>query len=186
MRNTTSERLGGKKILMVIARDNFRDEEYSYPKEIFESFGARVTVAAETSRECRGMLGLKVSPQLPIRNVRPADYDAVVIVGGKGAQQYLWEDAELQNIIQKSHASGKIIGAICLGVVVLARAGILGGKRITFYRTPESIGEVQNVQAEYVPQQVVIDGDIITADGPRSAKDFGKAIADALLMEKKV
>lgn len=181
-----SEPLSEKKILMVIARDNFRDEEYSYPREIFESNGARVIVASETSRECRGMLGLKVTPHLPIRNVRPNDYDAVVIVGGTGAQKYLWEDADLHAIIQKVHASGKIIGAICLAGVVLARAGILQGKKVTVYKTPESLNELQNVNARYLPESLVIDGNIITADGPRAAKEFGKAIVEALLTGNKV
>lgn len=180
-----SEPLSGKKILMVIARDNFRDEEYSYPREIFESNGARVIVAAETSRECRGMLGLKVTPHLPIRNVRPNGYDAVVIVGGTGAQKYLWEDADLHVIIQKVHSSGKIVGAICLAGVVLARAGILQGKKVTVYKTPESLNEIQNVNARYLPESLVIDGNIITADGPRAAKEFGKAIVEALMTENK-
>lgn len=180
-----SKRLTEKKILMVIARDNFRDEEYSYPREIFESNGARVIVAAETSRECRGMLGLKVIPQLPIRNVRPNDYTAIVIVGGTGAQKYLWEDPDLRTIVQKAYSAGKTIGAICLAGVVLAKAGILQGKKVTIYKTPESLNEIQNAHAQYVPEPLVIDDNIITADGPRAAKEFGRAIVEALMIEKR-
>ena len=174
------QRLMAKKVLMVIAQDNFRDEEYSYPREILEAEGARITVAAVTVKESRGMLGLKISPQIPLKTVRPTDYDAIVIVGGTGARDYLWNSTDLHRILQIAVAKDKIVGAICLASAVLAKAGLLKDKKATVFKTKESIFELENGGAHYDAQPLVVDGNIITANGPRAAKDFGRKIAEML------
>lgn len=46
-----------KKILMIVAPDKFRDEEFSHPREIFLKEGAIVTVASNSLGEAKGMLG---------------------------------------------------------------------------------------------------------------------------------
>ncbi len=179
------ERLIGKRILMVIAPDNFRDEEYSYPRRILENEGARITVCSSTTRECRGMLGLKVSPQIPIRAVRTDDYDAMVVVGGTGSKEYLWEDEDLQETIRAAFAKGKLIASICLSGAVLARAGILKGRKATVFKSELSLFELENGGAVYTAGPVVVDGKLITADGPRAAKAFAAAILEQLCAEDK-
>ena len=176
----TLERLIGRRILIVIAPDNFRDEEYTYPRQILEEEGARITVASITTRECRGMLGLKISPQIPIRTVRSDDYDAVVVVGGTGSKEYLWDDATLRETIRSASAKGKIIASICLSGAVLARAGVLKGKKATVFKSAMSLHELENGGAVYDAGPVVTDGNIITADGPRAAKAFAAAILEKL------
>jgi len=73
---------------MVIAPENFRDEEYARPREILESAGYAVVVASRSRETARGMLGMRVQPELLLSEARAADYDAVVFVGGSGAQTY--------------------------------------------------------------------------------------------------
>ncbi len=71
-----------KKVLMVIAPDQFRDEEYLEPRRILEVRGCAVTVASTSIEPATGMLGAVVKPDTTIDKVKAADFDAVVFVGG--------------------------------------------------------------------------------------------------------
>jgi len=68
----------------------------------------------------------------------------------------------------------------------LAKAGVLEGKRATFWTYP--LGSQANILKENVAifekKSVVVDGKIITANGPGAAREFGKAIVEALTKEK--
>ena len=173
-------RLQGKKILMVIAPNKFRDEEFTHPKEIFIKEGASVTIASTSMVEAKGMFGARAYVDLLISNANYNDYDAVVVVGGLGSPEYLWDDIGLRNLIINASKSGKAVAAICLSGVVLARAGILKGLEATIFKTSESLNEYSKHGVRYVPKNVVKSGKIITADGPSAARNFGNAIADVL------
>ena len=173
-------RIQDKKILMVIAPKKFRDEELNHPREIFIREGASVEIASTSLGEAGGMFGAKTKIDLLIKEVNYDNYDAVVVVGGMGAPEYLWGDTTLQNIISNANKSGKVVAAICLSGVVLARAGILRGIEATVYKTSESLSEYSKWGAKYTTNNVVKSGSIITADGPASAKNFGNAVVDAL------
>ena len=174
------DRIQNKKILMVIAPKKFRDEELNQPREIFIREGASVEIASTSLGEARGMFGAKAKIDLLIKDVDYNNYDAIVVVGGMGSPEYLWGDTTLQSIISEAKKSGKVVAAICLSGVVLARAGILRGIEATVYRTTESMNEYSKWEAKYNPNNVVKSGSIITADGPAAARNFGNTIVDAL------
>jgi protease I len=74
--------LKGIHVLMVVAPQNFRDEELLHPKAVFEREGAVVDVASTTADVARGMLGAEVKPDLVLSAVDPHRYAAIVLVGG--------------------------------------------------------------------------------------------------------
>jgi protease I len=174
------ESLMGKRILMVIAPEEFRDEELFTPKEIFEAEGATVTIASTRLGPARGMLGGRASPDLLITDARADDYDAIVVVGGMGSPTHLWPNEDLHRLLREADEKGKLIGAICLSPAVLARAGLLRGRRATVYVTEDSLRELQRGGAQYHSADVVTDGRIITASGPHAAAEFGRAICAQL------
>ena len=112
--------LVGKSVLMIIASNNFRDEEYLHPREVLENEGAKITIASSTKKEATGMLGTKVVPDILIDEVNIDDYDAVIFVGGSGANEY-WENEKAHEIAKKAYEKSKVIGAICIAPVTLAR-----------------------------------------------------------------
>lgn len=63
-------KLDGKKVLMVIASNNFRDEEYSEPRKALEDAGVRITVACSSLNTAKGKLGLEVKPDVLISSAR--------------------------------------------------------------------------------------------------------------------
>jgi len=166
-----------KKVLMVIAPDKFRDEEYNEPRRILEGRGCTVTVASTSIEPATGMLGGVVRPDTTIDKVKAADFDAVVFVGGYGAQR-LYDDRQAHTLANEALKGGKALGAICVSPTILANAGALRGRRATVW--PDQSKAIIAGGATYTAKPVEQDGMVITADGPASAAQFGEAIAKAL------
>ncbi|MFC1558702.1 DJ-1/PfpI family protein [candidate division KSB1 bacterium] len=169
-----------KKILMIVAPDKFRDEEFSHPREIFLKEGADVTIASNSLGEAKGMFGARACVDKLISKINYNDYDCIVITGGSGSPEYLWDDKNLITLISDACKNGILVAAICLSGVVLARAGILKGIEATVYRTAESMEEYSKHGVKYTQKSIVKSGRIITADGPAAAREFGNTIVDNL------
>jgi len=88
------------------------------------------------------MLGGEVQPDFAISDVNASEFDAVVVVGGSGSPKYLWDDTQLRNLVRDAYADGKVVAAICLSPVVLARAGILTGKSATVFPSTDAVAEL--------------------------------------------
>lgn len=166
-----------KKVAMIIAENDFRDEELFQPKEILEQRGIEVKVVSSSLSPAKGMLGAKIKPDMLIGDVNVKDFQAIVFIGGAGASQY-WDDPVAHKLAQDAFNSGRIVGAICIAPVTLARAGILKGKRATVWAS--EAGNIKSEGADYTASQVEKDGNIITASGPSAAGNFGEELAGAL------
>lgn len=169
--------LAGKRVLMVIAPDRFRDEEYREPRAVLEARGAAVTVASAVLGRARGMLGMEVEPDVALDEVRAGDYDAVIFVGGSGASRY-WDDPVAHRLAREAFEAGKVVGAICIAPVILAQAGLLAGRRATCW--PEERDRIGAAGAQCTGNAVEVDGRIVTGAGPHAARAFGEAVARAL------
>lgn len=172
--------LAGIRVLMVIAPEDFRDEELLEPKQILTDAGAKVTVASTRAGAASGMLGASVNPDVVVDTIKPGDYHAVVVVGGMGSPTHLWNHTKLHELLQHAAGNGGVAGGICLSGAVLAKAGILNGKRATVWAMDESLKALEEGKAQYTAEHVVADGNVITADGPEAATDFGHALVVAL------
>lgn len=170
----------GKKILMVIAQQGFRDEELLVPQREFTKNGFLVTVASTGPGEAVGKLGAKVKPDTEVSKVNFLDYDAIVVVGGPGSYEYLWDNKILHRGLADAQVKGKVVSAICISPVVLARAGVLKGIKATVFPDPDGIKELKKAGATYVARPVVVDGKIVTGDGPGAAEKFAQEIMKLL------
>jgi protease I len=165
------------KVLMVIAPENFRDEEYQKPKSILENAGYRVMTASKGVRLAKGMLGATANVDLDLSQVNLADFTAVIFVGGSGASVY-FNDQTVLNLASQAVSQGKVVGAICIAPSILANAGLLNGKEATAFSS-----EAENLKGKgalYSGQPVTVDGEIITANGPAAAEEFGQTILEIL------
>jgi len=170
-------KLKGKKVLMLIASNNFRDEEYLEPKSLFLGAGAEVVTASSSLSVSTGMLGAEVKPDTLISGISQAGYDAIVLVGGTGASEY-WGSGTVHKLLSDFNASGKIIAAICIAPVTLAHAGLLKGKKATVWLSEKLV--LLQMGAKYTGCEVETDGNIITGNGPQAAKKFGEKVISAL------
>jgi len=166
-----------KKVLMIIAHQNFRDEEYSKPRTILEKAGLEITVASSSLDTSKGTLGSKVKPDILLGNVDIANFDCIIFVGGAGASEY-FNNPQALSIAKQTAASNKILAAICIAPAILANAGVLQQKKVTSFSSVKK--DLQERGAIYTGKGVEVDGNIITANGPQSAQEFGREILSAL------
>lgn len=177
MDNSYAQEVRGMKVVMIIASSDFRDEELFETKAVLENEGVEVTIASSSLSPSRGMLGGKAKPEVLLNDVKVADYDGVVFVGGIGAQEY-WDSAVAHNIAKDAVSFDKVLGAICIAPVTLANSGVLRNKRATVWGSEG--GKLRSKGAVYTKKNVEVDGKIVTADGPTSARQFGESILDLL------
>ena len=179
-KSSTKSSLKGKNILMIIAHQNFRDEEFKIPYDMFTDLGANIVVASSSIDTAKGMLGLKFKPQKLIDSVKANDFNAIVMPGGMGAMEY-WNNLKVHKILINAYTNKKIIGAICLSPATLANAGILQEKNATVYPTNQTLKIFKEKGVKYTNTPVVVDENIITANSPKYAREFAKKIVSALL-----
>jgi len=166
-----------KNVLMVVAPRDFRDEEYQKPRQVLESAGVRITVASKGVKVATGMLGASAQVDKDLSEIKAVDYNAIVFVGGVGASVYFNDQTALE-LARQAVGQGKVVGAICIAPSILANAGILQGKSATCFSS-----EAENLKskgANYTDQAVTVDGNIVTANGPGVAQDFGQKILELL------
>ena len=175
-------RLTGKRIVLVIAKSKFRDEEYAEPRKLLEREGATVTVASSSLALADGMLGMKVKPDVLLGDVQEKDYDGVVFVGGGGAKEY-FDDPVAHRLAREFFEHGKLTSAICIAPATLAHAGLLKGKKATSF--PSSEGALRSHGAVVTKDDVVTDGVIVTGVGPEAARKFGAKLVDVLSSQAK-
>jgi protease I len=175
-------KLAGRRVLMVVSQTQYRDEELVVPLQALELEGASVTLASENGGECVGMLGGKANADITIAEARPEEYDAVVVVGGAGSPNWLWGSKHLHNVLRRMQSSSRLVAAICLAPGALANADVLKGHEATVYETPDSLRALKEGGAKFVRKDVVVasGGKLITASGPQAAKEFGRALVNAL------
>ena len=164
-------------LLMVIAPDQFRDEEYALPKEVLEARGATVVTGSVAPGPCRGKLGMLARAEVAIRDVDPEEFVGVVFVGGSGSAVF-FDDADAHRVARSIAVDGKVTAAICIAPSTLARAGLLEGRQATAFPSQERDLRAHGV--EYTGAPVEVDGVFVTASGPDAAREFGNAVADAL------
>lgn len=167
-----------KKAAIIIALRDFQDKEYFETKEALETAGVKITTVSAKKETAIGVYGGEVNVDLAVQEINTQDYDAMVFIGGGGALKYL--DNEISyGVARKAIETGKILGAICISPVILAKAGVLKNKKATVWSSLLDKGPIKILKengAEYLDEDVVIDGKIITANGPSASRKFGEKI----------
>jgi len=179
------KKLYNKRILMIVASKNFRDEEYFIPFEIFQKEGAKVVTASSIKGSIVGIEGGEARSVLTLKSVEVKNFDAIVFVGGNGASEY-FDNNEAHRIVQEAANYKKILGAICIAPVILSRAGVLVGRKATVWSSISNRRELEELKSAgclVLDRRVVRDGRIVTADGPAVADEFAKMVVKAIIAE---
>ena len=170
------------KVAMIIAFRDFRDVEYFIPRNIFIQSGISVTTVSKEKGTAIGADGGEATVNLSLDELNPVDFDAVVFIGGPGMAKNI--DNEIHHrIVQETVNSNKVLGAICIAPAILAKAGVLDGKKATVWSSPMDKSAKKILQengAIYEDKSVVVDGKIVTANGPEAVKEFAERVVDIL------
>ena len=170
------------KSLIIIAFRDFQDMEYLIPKQMLEKSGIETKTISSKKGMALGVFGETVLINETISEVQIDDYDSLIFVGGGGCLTDL-DNEDSYRIIKEAIAKDKLLAAICISPVILAKAGVLKGKKATVWNSPMDqfpIIKLKENKAIYQEDPIVIDGKIITARGPEVANLFGEAIIELL------
>jgi 4-methyl-5(b-hydroxyethyl)-thiazole monophosphate biosynthesis len=149
--------------------------------DLLRRAGVEVTVASLTGVAVTCSRGVHLVPDCALDTALERDYDALILPGGLPGADYLAADERIIERIRTMDQDRRLICAICAAPKVLARAGVLEGRKATsFPGALEAEGHGPGLD-----QAVVRDGHIMTSRGPGTAMDFALAIIEALLGPEK-
>lgn len=168
---------GRNKKVLILAADLYEDMELWYPKFRLKEAGFEVVVAAKEKKSYKGKNGYPVNADLTLEEVNPNDYAAVIIPGGY-APDIMRRYEKLLQIVKAMFDAGKPVAAICHAAWVPISAKIVKGKKMTCFSAIKD--DVINAGAEYLDQEVVVDGNLISSRFPDDLPAFCKAIIRSL------
>ena len=175
--------LESKSILIAIPKSQFQEQELFDTLAVLKAAGPRTIILSKSGQEAVGMNKTRFTPDgmLVDWDKQPGvsgKYDAVIVMGGKGAPKSLWDDTILPQILTDHFRAERVIGAIGLGVAVLARASLLSGEAAG-PGEEKFLSELEEASLTYSNSPVVRDGKVITASGPDAATEFAHTIVNA-------
>jgi protease I len=173
--------LKNKRIAM-LTEDGFEEVELTDPLAALREEGAIVDIVSSKTGEVKGWAhtdwGKTVTATHTYDQLDTADYDAVVLPGGvMNPDKLRTQDAAVRFVKNMAQAD-KPVAAICHGPQTLIEAGILDGKTMTSY--PSLQTDLRNAGANWVDEEVVQDGYLITSRNPDDLPAFNKKIIDSL------
>jgi protease I len=176
-------RIKGKKIAILVD-DFFEEAEMTGPRQALEKAGASVElITTETNqKEVQGLNHVEKGNKFKVdKNIDEVDldsYDALVLPGGAVNSDKLRNIDKAKDWVRSMVRDGKPVAIICHAPWILASAGMAAGRRITSFPTIKD--DLKNAGADWVDEEVVIDGTIITSRKPDDIPAFNKAIMSLL------
>ncbi len=169
--------LKGKKTIILV-EDTYNDREFWYPYYRLQEAGSEVVVVGpDGGKVYTGAAGIKAISDKGVGQLAAADYDALIIPGGYAPDRMRRNPAMVQ-LVRDMVLENKVVAAICHAGWMLASAKILSGRTVTSFFAIKD--DVIHAGANYVDQEVVVDGKLITSRKPDDLPAFLKAIIDAL------
>ena len=167
-------------VLIYLPLQLFNEQEFDPALHVISKAGVKTRLVAADSGVAVSMSQLVVNLDLALRDVNAADYAGLILIGGSGAAAY-WDDSLLQAKCREFAGTGKVVAAIGIAPITLARAGVLKGRRATVFRDRTTVDWLRRAGATFSFKDVVVDRNIITAASSAQARAFGSAVASAVL-----
>jgi protease I len=175
-------KLSGKKVA-VIATDYFEEAELTEPVKALRDAGAQVDIIAPKAGEIKALKhvdpGQSIKVDKTLDEANPDDYDALLLPGGAVNADHLRTEKKARNfVIKMMDEMNKPTAVICHAPWMLVSAGLARGKKLTSYFTIQD--DMRNAGADWVDQEVVVDGNLITSRKPDDIPAFNRALISAM------
>lgn len=161
----------------VLAEDIYEDLELWYPKLRLTEAGANVHVLGTGKERYHSKRGYEVAVDGTVDVAKPEDYQAVIIPGGY-APDKMRAHEPLVDFVHAMNDKGRVIAYICHAGWVAASAGIVSGRRLTSYWSIKD--DMIHAGADWVDEEVVRDGNLISSRAPSDLPAFCREIIGAL------
>ncbi len=169
--------LSGKKVIIPVEQ-MFNDLEFWYPYYRLKEAGADLTVVGSGSaEEYFGKSGTSIKVDANADQVNVSEYDGIVIPGGY-APDHMRRYPEMIALVKHLFEAHKTVAAICHAGWMLASAKILDGRKVTSFFAIKD--DLIHAGANWIDEEVVVDGNLITSRKPDDLPAFMKAIIAAL------
>ncbi|HDZ57535.1 MAG TPA: type 1 glutamine amidotransferase [Pseudomonas xinjiangensis] len=176
-----SNSLNGKRVALLVT-DGFEQVELTGPKDALEKLGAVADILSADKGEVKGWNHTTPADSFAVaqtfENAHVGDYDAIVLPGGVVNGDNIRLDKNAQSLVKDAAKAGKPIAVICHGGWILASTGVVKGKRMTSW--PSLADDLRNAGAQWVDEEVVTDGNLISSRKPDDIPAFNQALISAL------
>jgi len=171
-----------KKIAFLVASEGIEKAELVDPWAAVEAAGHEPVLLSPESGTVQLFEHLDKADTQPVDvTVADADlddYDALVLPGGVANPDALRLDKNAVAFIRNFVESGKPVAAICHAPWTLVEADVLRGKRLTSWPSVQT--DIRNAGGEWVDEEVVVDGNLITSRKPDDLPAFNSALLEAI------
>ena len=165
------------KSVVVILAPGFEEIEAITVIDVLRRAEVRVTVAGLQAGEITGSHEITVRPDRTLDEVRPEEFDMVVLPGGLPGTDHLREDRRVRAFVRDMAESGKYTCAICAAPTVLEAAGVATGRAVTSH----PIVQEDMKGLDYREDRVVVDGSVVTSRGAGTAMEFALELVRILV-----
>ncbi len=171
--------------LLVIPQNRFCEKELEDLMMVLEKGHDKCVVLSKSGKAAKGEANTLIQPDGMLVDwnrhlLQKNKYDGVVVIGGKGSRNYIWEDQILPQILTDHFRAGKLIGAFDLSVVALARAGLISSLEVSAPKDEKCLQELQAAGAFPEEKGLVVVDQIITSNNKNSGKAFGETMVKLL------
>jgi protease I len=174
--------MADKRRAAILVTNGFEQVELVEPKNALTGAGAKVDIVSLKKEKVRSWngndWGEEFEIDLHIEDAKVDDYDLLVLPGGVMNPDFLRMDARAVEFVRRFVSSGKPVGAICHGPWTLIEAGVVRGRRLTSYNSLRT--DLTNAGAQWVDDEVVIDGNLISSRRPDDLPAFCRALVSAV------
>jgi deglycase len=177
-REACAMELKGKRVIILVEQ-MFNLFEFWYPYYRLKEAGAEVVVIGPTKGAVYpGKEGTEVRAEKTPGDISPADFDALVIPGGY-APDHMRRHPSMVKLVREIFERGKVVAAICHAGWMLASAEIVKGRTLTSFFAIKD--DLVHAGADWVDQEVVVDGNLITSRKPDDLPAFMRAVINGIL-----
>jgi protease I len=160
----------------VIATDGFEEVELTETVKALKDAGAQVDVISTKPGMIQAFRhhdkSIQVKVDRTISEVRPSDYDGLLLPGGALNADELRSEEKVLDFVKQFNESQKPIAAICHAPWILASAGLLEGRMVTSYYSIKD--DLKNAGAHWADQNVVVDRNLVTSRSPKDIPSFNR------------
>ncbi len=164
--------------IAILATDGFEQSELTEPRRALDEAGADTEVVSPKSGKIRGWnrtdWGQEVAVDQRLDSADPENYDALLLPGGVMNPDSLRMQPQAVAFVKYFFDADKPVGAICHGPWTVIESGAAKGHRMTSW--PSLQTDVRNSGAEWVDEEVVVDGNLVTSRKPDDIPAFNREI----------
>ncbi len=160
--------------IVVLLAEGFEEVEFVTIVDVLRRASVDVAIVGLEAGPIDGSHGIRIMPDTLVDNITANQFDGVVVPGGYPGFVNLGEDERVLKLLRDMNLSGKYIAAICGAPAVLSKAGVIRDEKVTIHPGVKD----QLVNGSYVDQRVVVDGRIVTSQGPGTAMEFSLKLVE--------